>query len=154
AEIAAFDTLSGRRETTAEQRQLMLKTVGKMRERVTAVRLHPWAEGLPALHFVPGVCPVPDRETTGDIRPTVPQETPEVDTDNLETLAFQPVTVLSYLLRTRKITSIALTQMYLERLKRIGATLNCVVTVTEERALVEAARADREIENGTYRGLL
>jgi Asp-tRNA(Asn)/Glu-tRNA(Gln) amidotransferase A subunit family amidase len=39
-------------------------------------------------------------------------------------------------------------------LKRHNPALNCVVTLTEERALQEAAAADREIASGKYRGLL
>jgi Asp-tRNA(Asn)/Glu-tRNA(Gln) amidotransferase A subunit family amidase len=44
--------------------------------------------------------------------------------------------------------------MFLERLKRLGPTLHCVVTLTEERALAQARRADREIAAGNYRGPL
>ena len=44
--------------------------------------------------------------------------------------------------------------MYLERLKKHGPALNCVVTLTEELALAQAAQADREIRAGRYRGPL
>ena len=44
--------------------------------------------------------------------------------------------------------------MYLERLKKYGPALNCVVTVTEELALAQAAQADREIRAGRYKGPL
>jgi Asp-tRNA(Asn)/Glu-tRNA(Gln) amidotransferase A subunit family amidase len=69
-------------------------------------------------------------------------------------LPFASLTHLATLLRTRKVTSTELTRLYLERLKRIGPTLNCVVNVTEERALREAAKADEEIAAGRYRGPL
>jgi Asp-tRNA(Asn)/Glu-tRNA(Gln) amidotransferase A subunit family amidase len=73
---------------------------------------------------------------------------------NLEELAFWPVRDLAELIRTRKITSMQLTKMYIERLKKYGPTLHCVITLTEERALEHARRADEEIAKGAYRGLL
>ncbi len=73
---------------------------------------------------------------------------------SLEELAFLPVTSLAPLLETRKITSTDLTRMYLGRLKRYGDTLKCVITLTEELALAQAAEADREIRTGRYRGPL
>ncbi|MBD3855254.1 MAG: amidase [Acidobacteria bacterium] len=44
--------------------------------------------------------------------------------------------------------------MYIERLKRYDATLHCVITLTEERALAQAQRTDRELAEGRYRGPL
>src|ERR1700723_1629091 len=55
---------------------------------------------------------------------------------------------------TKKVSSVALTEMYLERLKRYDTTLKFVVTLTEERARAQAKEADREIAAGRYRGLL
>jgi len=40
--------------------------------------------------------------------------------------------------------------MYLDRLKRHGPTLECVVTLTEELALKQARRADKYIQTGRY----
>ncbi|HEX5580655.1 MAG TPA: amidase [Gemmatimonadaceae bacterium] len=73
---------------------------------------------------------------------------------NLEDLAFRPVTELSELVRTRKVSSMQLTRMYLARLKRLDAKLHAVVTLTEERALAQARAADEEIARGRYRGPL
>ena len=73
---------------------------------------------------------------------------------SLEDLAFLPVTALAPLIESRRVTSTALTKMYLDRLKRYGARLNCVVTLTEELALAQAAAADKEISAGKYRGPL
>ncbi|MGH7457039.1 MAG: amidase, partial [bacterium] len=61
---------------------------------------------------------------------------------------------LAELIRTRRVTSTQLTQMYLDRLKKYGPKLECVVTLTEERALEQARRADEEIAAGKYRGPL
>ena len=58
------------------------------------------------------------------------------------------------MIETRKITSTELTKIYLDRLKKHGDTLKCVVTLTEELALKQAADADAEIKAGKYRGPL
>jgi len=72
----------------------------------------------------------------------------------LEAVAFWPVTHLARLLRTRQVTSVELTAMYLGRLKRYNPQLNCLAALTEERAMSEAAAADRDIAAGRYRGVL
>jgi Asp-tRNA(Asn)/Glu-tRNA(Gln) amidotransferase A subunit family amidase len=74
--------------------------------------------------------------------------------ENLEEVAFWSVRDLSELLRTRQVTSTELTKMYLDRLKRFGPKLECVVSLTEERALASAERADEEIARGKHRGVL
>jgi Asp-tRNA(Asn)/Glu-tRNA(Gln) amidotransferase A subunit family amidase len=73
---------------------------------------------------------------------------------NLEDLAFWPVRDLAELIRSKKVSSTELTKMYLERLKKYGPKLECVITLTEERALARAKQADDEISKGKYRGLL
>jgi len=75
-------------------------------------------------------------------------------TPRIDDLAFEPVTVLSSLVERRRVTSTDLTRMYLARLKRFGEPLHCVVTLTEELALAQAAEADRELKAGRYRGPL
>jgi Asp-tRNA(Asn)/Glu-tRNA(Gln) amidotransferase A subunit family amidase len=75
-------------------------------------------------------------------------------TDDLNDLAFCSVRELGELLRTRRVTSVELTKMYIERLKKYGPELECVITITEERALDHARRADEEIAAGKYRGPL
>ena len=73
---------------------------------------------------------------------------------SVDDLAFLPVTGLSVLVRKREVSSTELTRMYLARLKKHGPALNCVVTLTEELALQQAAQADKEIKAGRYRGPL
>ena len=67
---------------------------------------------------------------------------------------FGSIPELGRLLRARKLSSTDLTELYLERLERFGPRYNCVVTVTPERALAEAATADRELRAGRVRGPL
>ena len=78
---------------------------------------------------------------------------PEVPSD-LEDLAFYPVTHLGRLIRERQVSATALTEMYLNRLKRYDPILHCVVTLTEDLARIQAKRADEEIAAGRYRGPL
>lgn len=73
---------------------------------------------------------------------------------NLEELAYAPVTQLSELVRTRKVKSAELTEMYLSRLTRFDPLLHCVITLTEDRARAQAKAADAEIARGKYRGPL
>jgi Asp-tRNA(Asn)/Glu-tRNA(Gln) amidotransferase A subunit family amidase len=57
-------------------------------------------------------------------------------------------------LRTGKLTSQRLTELYLSRLKKFDPVLRCVVTLTEELALQQARQADKELKEGKDRGLL
>src|SRR5262249_4202787 len=50
---------------------------------------------------------------------------------------------LGKMLRARTISSVELTKLFLRRLHTFGPKLNAVVTITEERALGEAAAADK-----------
>ncbi len=74
--------------------------------------------------------------------------------DHEDDIAFLTVPELAQLIATKKITSTELTKLYLKRLKQYRDTLLCVVTITEELALRQAAEADKEIAAGKYRGLL
>jgi Asp-tRNA(Asn)/Glu-tRNA(Gln) amidotransferase A subunit family amidase len=71
-----------------------------------------------------------------------------------EDIAYAPVTRLARWIEKRELTSTRLTQIYLDRLKRYGPQLRCVITLTSELALSQAAQADREIAAGKYRGPL
>ncbi len=69
-------------------------------------------------------------------------------------LAFATITDLGRRLRCAEFTSVELTQFYLERLDRVGSTLNAVVTICRDRALAEARQADEELRAGRDRGPL
>jgi Asp-tRNA(Asn)/Glu-tRNA(Gln) amidotransferase A subunit family amidase len=72
----------------------------------------------------------------------------------IDDVAFSTIEQLGSLLRARKITALALTQMYLTRLKRYDPQLHFSITLTEERAFEQAKAADEEIAAGKYRGPL
>ncbi|MEL6852090.1 MAG: amidase family protein, partial [Bacteroidota bacterium] len=69
-------------------------------------------------------------------------------------LAFLSVPELASLIKRKKITSVELTQVYLNRIKRFADSLHCVVTLTEEVALAQARKADAALAAGTYLGPL
>lgn len=73
---------------------------------------------------------------------------------NKNDLAFYTVAQLSVLIKERKITSVELTQFFIDRLKKHGNELEAVITITEERAMAQAKRADDLLKNGTYLGPL
>ena len=67
---------------------------------------------------------------------------------NKEDLAFYSILQLASLMKNKKISSTELTKFFLARLKKWGDSLECVITITEELALKEAAQADEEIKRG------
>src|SRR5712692_4914839 len=71
-----------------------------------------------------------------------------------EDVLFSSVRELAGQIRARKLSPVELTKAYLERLERIGPRLGAVVTLTRELALVQAQAAEREIQRGSYKGLL
>jgi Asp-tRNA(Asn)/Glu-tRNA(Gln) amidotransferase A subunit family amidase len=84
---------------------------------------------------------------------TVPKWTGPVPNDP-ETIAFLPAHRLSALIRERQLTSGQVTRIYLDRVKRLDPQLLCAVTIMEDQAMAEAAKADAEIKAGKYRGPL
>jgi Asp-tRNA(Asn)/Glu-tRNA(Gln) amidotransferase A subunit family amidase len=102
--------------------------------------------------YLPGKKPKPG--ATPNAKLAIAQRPPAARSSSIADLAFQPVTALSALLRRRDVSATDLTRMYLDRLKKFGPKLNCVVTLTEELALAQAAQADREIRAGRYKGPL
>ncbi len=73
---------------------------------------------------------------------------------SVEDLAFATVPQLAELIRTRRVSSVELTRMYLSRLKKYGPKLLCIVTLTEDLALKQAQDADNDLKRGKYRGPL
>jgi Asp-tRNA(Asn)/Glu-tRNA(Gln) amidotransferase A subunit family amidase len=72
----------------------------------------------------------------------------------LEDVAFWPVRHLAELVRTKQVTSLELTEMYLARLRRYNGKLNNVVTFLDDHGRAEARGADAEIAAGKYKGPL
>jgi Asp-tRNA(Asn)/Glu-tRNA(Gln) amidotransferase A subunit family amidase len=73
---------------------------------------------------------------------------------NKSDLAFYTIKQLASLIKNKKITSVDLTKLFIDRLKKYGDTLHCVISIQEEMALAQAKKADDDIKKGQYRGIL
>ncbi|HAL47716.1 MAG TPA: amidase, partial [Dehalococcoidia bacterium] len=69
-------------------------------------------------------------------------------------IVFTPVRQLSEMIRSRQVSPLELTELFLDRLERLGSNYNAVVTVTQDLARSQAMAADRDIAAGTNRGPL
>jgi len=151
-DVQSAEKISGLRLSTREQKQLLPDLASNL-SRYKKLRSIPIPNHIsPALIFQSGISALPSQDVFS-------QESFRAETDlgvpkNPEELAFMPVTALASLIKARKITSLQLTTLYLERLKKYGPALKCVITLTEDLALHQAARADEEIAAGKYRGPL
>ena len=151
-QIAAAETLLAL-DFTPAQRQQMLEIVNGRRGQYQSIRAADLDNSVPlALNFnVNASDPAPAAvPRTCRMSAQPPAQRPA----NLEDAAFYPVTRLAELIRTRQVSSLELTEMYLRRLKRCDPALQCVAAYTEERAYAQATRADDEIARGLYRGPL
>lgn len=162
-------------EFTPEQRELMLEDLRERLESFRTLRdVDLPNDVIPALLFDPAPGGSPP-EATG--RGAVAPETAEADgragegvrAEDIaeavrlpdierpardEDVAYLTVPELASLLRSGQLGSVELTRLYLTRLRRHDPALHAVVTLTEERALDRARRADAELEAGEWRGPL
>jgi Asp-tRNA(Asn)/Glu-tRNA(Gln) amidotransferase A subunit family amidase len=149
--------LAGVGPFTAEQKQMMLDGLNNQRDSYEPIRALKMPNSVPPAYVFhpqpalqPGDAASPQVRTfIGSFSLTIPPAPARI-----EDLAFATVTELAQLLVNRKVSSLALTQMYLARLKRYDPKLHFVITLTEERALTQAKAADAEIAAGIRRGPL
>ena len=153
--VANAEWVSGITLTDAQRETAVnvLKWAKEKAERVRAVELE--NSQLPALNFTPLASPasLPDPrgyQVTKSPEPAEAAFRPDSD----EELAFSSLRQLGSLLRGRKISSVELTKLYLQRLRRYDPLLKCVVTFMDELALKQAERADEELQAKKDRGPL
>jgi Asp-tRNA(Asn)/Glu-tRNA(Gln) amidotransferase A subunit family amidase len=150
---------------TEAQKKMMLEGLNDQRDGYEQIRtlqlpnsvapayvFHP----LPALKTVcDPSCEKPPYSEGGPVIPADDGDSRQlVAPARIEDLAFATLAELSRLIRAREVTALALTQMYLGRLKHYDAQLHFLTNLTEERALAQAKAADAEIAAGKYRGPL
>lgn len=140
----------------AEDRQMMLSALEDHAKGYDAIyQLHMPNSIAPAFNFDP-VLSSTKFET--EKRPMRISAAPAIEArgvpKNIEDVCFASARELSELMRTKKVSSVALTDMYLERLKRYDPQLHFVITLTEDRARAQAKEADRDLAGGRYRGAL
>ncbi len=150
--VAAAESLMGLEFTSAE-RDSLIPNLEDFRRAYQRIRAVPLSNDVPpALQFnpVPRGFTIPREQRPirwsdpGDVR--LPKR--------LEEVAFYSIGELAALIRSQKVTSEELTRMFLDRLKRYDPKLHAVITLTEDLAIRQARKADEEIRQGKYRGLL
>jgi Asp-tRNA(Asn)/Glu-tRNA(Gln) amidotransferase A subunit family amidase len=152
ATIQEAEKLAGL-EFTDSERELMVEGLNKGPEMCQKLRQVPLANSVaPAIQFSP-ILPGMRFHQERKLLKMSEVQLPALPAD-LEQLAFWPVTHLSRLIKSRAVSSLDLTKMYIQRLKKHDPELQCVVTLTEELALKQARQADEEIGAGNYRGPL
>ena len=140
---------------TAEQKTMMLEGLTKQRDSVAVIRTMKIPNNVaPAFVFDPVPAGIVLEKERKPMRMSAAPDVTALASAGSESLAFASVRELAELVKTQKVTSVSLTKMYLERLKKYDPRLHFVITLTEERALASAATADREIAAGKYRGPL
>ncbi len=139
-------------EFTTEQIKTMQDYLNRNREGFDSMRADPVGyDVVPAMLFDPfprgfEMPEVTQVDFTLNDQVTLPED--------LNELAYFSVADMSVLIRTKQITSVALTQFFLDRIKKYDDQLKTVITVVEERALTQARKMDEELAAGNYRGLL
>lgn len=151
--IKAAEALAGLSFTDAE-RELMLEGLQGLVKDYQAIRAHELPNAVPpSIMFDPRM----SGEPVATLPARVPVSWEPVDATRPasdEDLAFLSVPELAGLLRSCQVTSTELTRLYLARLKQYDPVLKCVVSLTEERAMRQAAAADAELKAGHWRGPL
>ena len=140
-------------EFTQAERDTMIEGLADTRENLQAIRNMKLNNSIPpALNFNP--IPVgkrfdfQQRSQVWDLPENV--NLPE----NRNDLAFYTIGELASLIKTKKISSVELTEFFLDRIEEYDEELEAIVTVTRERALQQAQQMDVELEQGVYRGPL
>ena len=140
-------------EFTDAERDLLLSDVNQNLARFEKMRTIPLENAVaPCLRFSP-IMPGMKFDTVR--RPMRMSKTPAVTRPaNLEDVAFWPLTGLAALIKSRQVSSVELTQLYMSRLKRFDDKLKFVITFTDDLAMSQAKQADADLAAGHYRGPL
>ena len=142
-------------EFTTDQRAPLAGDLATRAAGYRDVRQHPLPNSVPpALGLDLRAAAVPARAASGARTPAVWTPSAAERPSSPGDLAFLPVTALASLLRSRRVSSRELTELCLERLRRLDPALEAVVTLTADRALQQADAADAELRAGKWRGPL
>ena len=149
--IAAAEQLLGLAYTARERAQMLGNLDGQISSAV-ARRAVVLANSVPmASRFDPRLPGFALAHGASSLRLSpVTQPLPTEDAD----IAFAPVTHLSVWIANGALSSTRLTQIYLDRIARLGPKLECFATVTPALALAEAAAADALLRAGVNLGPL
>ncbi|WP_276360307.1 amidase [Daejeonella sp. H1SJ63] len=140
-------------EFTDTEIDTMLEDLDGQRKSLIALRnLNIQNSVSPALNFnpLPVAYQFPDQSNYFKVAPLQSVKMPS----NRDELAFYSIPKLAALLRTKQISSTELTRFFIERIKKYNSVLLFSISITEERAMKQAKKADAEIAAGKYRGIL
>jgi hypothetical protein len=144
--------LSGIELTEDERKEMVAGANRNLTQYADIRKIHIPNDVSPPFHFSPIV---PGMEVSKARLPFRLSAAPSVKRPaNLEDVAFWPIRSLGELVRTRQVTSLELTEMYLARLHRYNGKLNNVVSFLDDYGRAEARKADAEIAGGKYKGPL
>ena len=156
ANIRAAEAVIGL-DLTAAERKLMFEDLAESREAYRSLRAMQIPNQVPpALHFSPlmSKADVPAVLAAGESAPRWSPAPAISRPADLQELAFATVGELAALIRSRQVTCLELTELSLDRLRRFGPRLECVVTLTEKRAIYRARELDAMLARGQYLGPL
>ena len=138
---------------TAEERDELLQSIGGQVAGVLQLRDVPRELSLqPAITFdprLPGVS-YPEQADRIEMSDGAAGALPDAEAD----IAYAAVREQAHWIRTGRLTSRRLTEIYLSRIERLAPGLYCYITVTADQALAQADESDRELAAGRYRGEL
>jgi Asp-tRNA(Asn)/Glu-tRNA(Gln) amidotransferase A subunit family amidase len=159
-QIQAAEALFGL-EMTPGERDLMMEDLTDQRDSYAALRQNIPGNSLqPALRFDPQLAWA--EKPSGNRTPPTPGDDlaiwgdpgPVARPAHLESLAFANLSQLGKLIRQRQVSCLELTELALARLEKYGPELECVITLTAERARDRARDLDRMLDRGEYLGPL
>ena len=148
--VKAAEWVAGITLSDDERKQIAASLSRGLGDRAAAQKIELPNHVPPAFQFNP----TPDSVADGNFGAVTGAAVECKKPDSSDELAFQSVAALGHLIRTKQVSSVELTRLALERLKKYDPALLCVVTLTEELAMKQAKRADEEIAAGRIRSPL
>jgi len=151
-DLDAMERIMGLEFTDEEDESVLRSVNGNLRSYNSLREMDIPLDTEPALTFDPRPIgfEMPGGSSSLEIREAARIDRPVSDED----LAFMPVSRLSRLVQTRQVSPVELTRLSLDRLKEYDPMLFCVISYTEERAMAQARRAEKEIVSGICRSPL
>ena len=125
-------------ELTEEQREATAHAMNGLRHKFEAMRATPVSYETPPALMFHAAPPQEFSSSPPERRARLIEDAAKLPASK-EDLAFLPVSELSALVRSRQVSSVELTKLYLKRLQRFDPKLHCVVTLTEDVALAQVA---------------
>ncbi len=151
-DLDAMERIMGLEFSDEEDEAILRSVNGNLRSYNSLREMDIPLDTEPALTFDPRPIgfETPTGESSFEMRESSRIDLPPSD----EVAAFQSVSRLSRLIHSRQVSPVDLTRLYIERLEEYDPILLCVISMTPERALAQARRAEEEITAGISRGPL